>query len=144
MNRQTRRLQEKRIPKELTQVLSTIQGLEEFAKLAERLKPHLENIEQLANQLEIAKEAVQNAQAENTELRAILEEQRQTFLQLFAIGMDIPLGEVLSMEAKIQNERETNNADTTAQPETEATEEDPSTDTPGGLETALTESAPKG
>ena len=79
-------------------------GVQDLAALVERVKPYLEIIEPLTEQLKSTNAALQEAQAENSELRNILEEQRQVFLRMFATGMDIPLEQVRSLETRISNE----------------------------------------
>jgi len=147
MNRRERRAQKKttsgpkNLPKELTQALSSLESLQELTGLVERLKPYTDNVEQLGAALDSANEALEKAQSENAELKASFDIQRQVYLRMFATGMDIPLEDVLTMEAQI---REKLDADTTTRagedsPENEAQETSSSPDTSGGLETASTE-----
>lgn len=133
MNRYERRLQErnsrKGLPKELTQALATLGSLQEFSKLSEQLKPYLEKIELLATKLENIDEVLQEAEKENTALRTLLEEQRQTFLRMLAVGMGIPLKDVLLIESQAQSEWK--NADTpTTQAAREITETNQSPNSP--------------
>jgi len=144
MNRATRRAKEKKkpVPKELTQILSALGPLQEVVELAQRIKPELEKIDQLMIQLEAANEALQKAEAENTALRNMLETQRQVFLRLFATGMDIPLDQVLSIEARLLNEVE--NARTPNSETAEISTSDSAADPSGRLEEVITPSNPEG
>jgi chromosome segregation ATPase len=124
---QQRRTQKAAIPKELTQMLASLGSLQEFASVAERLKPQLTKIERFAAELEVANEVLQKIKAENKELRAAIEEQRQTFLRMFATGMDISYEEVLSIESRIQKTEEDANTTTGQISTAETSEADPST-----------------
>jgi hypothetical protein len=108
MNRHTRRAQATApagsMPAEIAKALATINSLQEFASVAEKLKPFLANAEQLSARLDEAREALVVAQEENSALRAELLLQRQIFLRMFAQGMGLPLTEVLSMEESIQGQ----------------------------------------
>jgi len=87
---------------DLGQLLSTLASLQEFAAQVEQLRPVLENLGPLMGKLDLAEEALLKAQAENSELREQLEQQRQVFLHLIAQGMGIPVEQVLSMAQAIQ------------------------------------------
>lgn len=89
---------------DLSQMVATLGSLEEFAQLAERLKPHLETLGELAVKLETTEAALVIAQTENSALKAEIELQRSIFLRLIASGMGVSLEKVLSMETAIQEE----------------------------------------
>lgn len=104
---------------DLGKVAATLSSLQEFAEVAEKLKPLLETVGPLSARLEEAGEALAAAQRENGELRSLLETQRQVFLRLCAQGMGITVEEVLSMEAAIREQlpTERNDADSSPEPE---------------------------
>jgi hypothetical protein len=134
----------KKLP-QLMQAVATLNSLQEFVKLTEQAKPYLKNIEQLADKLETAKEMLQKAQSETTELKASLERQRQTFLHMFTVCMGISLPEILSIEAHILEERKDADTSIRSTENSEATTEaNSSSDSPRRLETTLTESDSEG
>jgi hypothetical protein len=130
MNRHARRVQatasigKPTLPAEITKALATINSLQEFAAVADRLKPFLANAERLSAQLDEARSALALAQAENVSLRTVIEHQRQVFLRMFAQGMGIPLTEVLSIEASIQGQLTDAHSPAESEPTAEA--QDPS------------------
>lgn len=105
---------------DLGTMMATFGRLQEFAELAERVKPFLNTIDQLSSRLDEASDALAGAKHESVELRAALEQQRQVFLRLCAQGMGITVEQVLSMEADIREQLSTENrsdADTSPGPE---------------------------
>lgn len=117
MNRQQRRRAQAAgvaVPKattglDLGKAMATLGSLQEFAASVERIKPFLDTMDQLSARLEEASDALADAQRENVELRAALEQQRQVTLRLCAQGMGITVSEVLSMEAAILEQLSTEN-----------------------------------
>lgn len=99
----------------------TLDGIREFASIAEKLQPYLAQIEGLQSQLEGTTQLLREIQHENRTLQTAMDDQRDVFMHMFARGMGVSLATVLSMETEIQHALET--------PETDAkvAEEDPST-----------------
>jgi hypothetical protein len=112
MNRHQRRAigkaggpaQPAKLPLDLSKMFETLTSLEEFARLAEQVKPHLEKLEQTAAALELAQEALAKAEGKNEALRNEMALQREIFLRMFALTRNVSIEEVLSMEATIQEQ----------------------------------------
>ena len=111
MNRHMRRAANKTPHAEVSK---TLEGIREFASIAEEIKPFLAKIGALESQLEkatqilrVLEQETQNLRAirdENIALRAMVNAQVAVFRRMFAQGMGVPLGTVLAMETEIQHD----------------------------------------
>ncbi len=136
-NRHVRRALAKQVGKEkspqipggLSQMAEALSGLQEFAQLAEQLKPHLEQLQVLAAEVEQASATLQQVSDQNLALRNELALQREVFVRMFARLHGLNREEVLSMETLIQEQlaEELAHADTSSGTQrSDSSEESPS------------------
>ena len=122
MNRHQRRAAAKKRPtgvpesaSQAMEIVQALQGLEEFSRLAERLKPHLEQLERLTEELKEAETVMEVLQTANQELKAELALQREInirmFAGLFAVDLDAVRNKEQELSDEISQERGSN-ADT--------------------------------
>jgi hypothetical protein len=103
MNRHMRRAVATASKSQSGAVPKTLDGIREFAGIAEKLQPYLAQIEQLQSQLEGATQLLRDIQDEQRTLQMAMGDQREVFLRMFATGMGVPLDTVLSMETEIHH-----------------------------------------
>jgi vacuolar-type H+-ATPase subunit C/Vma6 len=111
MNRHARRAAKSKTPH--AEVSKTLEGIREFASIAEEFKPYLAQIGALQAQLESATQILRELENIPQDLRALQDENRAlrgelkfhaaVFRRMFARGMDVPLDTIVSMETEIHN-----------------------------------------
>lgn len=121
LNRQMRRLQARKA----APVVPIIEAL------VSKLKTDLDIIEK---SLQNANESLREAQRENDYLRAEIQKQRHVFLNLFSMGMDLPLEQVKSLESALLQEMQDANKINDPENRLSTTE---SPDAQRGLETTI-------
>jgi len=104
------------------EVSKTLEGIREFASIAEEIKPYLTQIGALESQLENATQILRTLENEaqvlralrdeNSSLREMVNAQGAVFRRMFAHYMGVPLGTVLAMEREIQDGLKTTHTDT--------------------------------
>lgn len=88
------------------ELFQAIQSLEEFSKLAERLRPHLEQLEKLSEELREAETVMEELGQENQALRNELALQREVTIRLFSALKGEPRDRIQKLEATIMGEIE--------------------------------------